>query len=88
MQAGRIESHLPKDLVTKASGAVVDRKMRYIGLIVNLEERPFHTPDLPSFDEAIDLLAKAGVPIQEDRNLRWAFWLAAAAGMFLLWLAL
>ena len=90
MQAGGIERPFPNDLLEEASGAVVDRRTCYIGLIINTEERPFRTSDLPSFDQAIDLLTKAGVPIQEERSLHWAFWLAAGTGVLfilILWLA-
>lgn len=90
MQVSRIEGSLPKALIEDASGAVVDRTDRYIGLIISTEEHPFHTPDLLSFDDTIDMLAKSGVPIQEERCLRRAFWLAAGVGGFFIliaWLA-
>lgn len=82
MELRKTEGYVPNELIDEASGAVVDRHTRYIGLIISTEERPFRTHDLSSYDEAVERLAKAGIPMQEDRSLRRAFWLTAAAGAF------
>jgi len=75
------KSFLPNALVGKASGAVIDRRRRYIGLVIDGEEYSFEAPDLSSFDAATRFVSSAGVPIHEIRVLQMSFWLMVAAGL-------
>lgn len=75
---------LSNDLIDNASGAVVDRTICYIGLVINGEEHAFYTADLPSFDEAIALLTLTGVPIYDVRHLRRIFWLIAGTTLLII----
>ncbi|MFC3725707.1 hypothetical protein [Neoaquamicrobium sediminum] len=79
-----MDRHLSRDLAEKASGAVVDRRSHYIGLIINGEECSFQPIDLTSFDKAIGLLSNVGVPVHEERKILRAFWLTVAAGLSLI----
>lgn len=84
MQTSSMNTHLSKDLIEKASGAVVDRRSLCIILIIDGMELPFRKDDLPSFVEALDLLGNAGIPVQEEQRILKIFWLMAAAGIFII----
>lgn len=81
---GPPEFYLPNYLVGKASGAVVDRRSSYIGLVIEGEECSFSAPDTASFDRAIGMLSLAGVPIHEVQSLRTSFWLIVAIGLLVI----
>lgn len=84
MQASGMNAHLSKDIIDKASGAVVDRRTHRIVLIIDGIEHSFREKDLESFEKSLDFLKKIGAPIHEEQIIFRSFWLAAAAGTFLI----
>jgi hypothetical protein len=71
---------LSEQLLKDASGAVVDERGRYIGLIVKEEEHSHRLDDCVSFERALEQLKKYHVPVNQERSLRKYFWITVGAG--------